>query len=337
MPGRKYEVGNGYRYGFNGKENDNEVKGEGEQQDYGMRIYDPRLGRFLSVDPLRKRYAWYTPYQFAGDKPIKYVDIDGAEEGEGEGEVGDEDIKEKQERWEAELKAEEEAARLRSEKDELKRRDLYSNNPVYRTLANANTGIQVESYWRSAFNAANFVLGGSTVRDNNTLGNVWDDLVKETMLKNPNYIGIGRQVSFKVVGMVNGEQMVAKIRLDNVGIKRNEVTGEPIFDLTEAKYSIEEITEGNVQRTLTPQQKQASFILVNGTHVQIYVRGEASAGRLSTPETGIIKNGQNITGLIGEIKIVVPGNGASVGDNIDKVGATKTNSDNGQPNSEKKQ
>ena len=47
MPGRKYEVGNGYRYGFNGKENDNEVKGEGEQQDYGMRIYDPRVGKIF--------------------------------------------------------------------------------------------------------------------------------------------------------------------------------------------------------------------------------------------------------------------------------------------------
>lgn len=43
------EAGEGiYRYGFNGKENDNEVKGEGNQQDYGMRIYDPRLGKFLS-------------------------------------------------------------------------------------------------------------------------------------------------------------------------------------------------------------------------------------------------------------------------------------------------
>ncbi|MBV8255413.1 MAG: hypothetical protein JO154_22625 [Chitinophaga sp.] len=70
----------GYRYGFNGKENDNEVKGEGNQQDYGMRIYDPRLGRFLSVDPLTKKYAFYTPYQFAGNKPIKYIDLDGAEE-----------------------------------------------------------------------------------------------------------------------------------------------------------------------------------------------------------------------------------------------------------------
>jgi RHS repeat-associated protein len=71
-----------YRYGFNGKENDDEVKGGGNQQDYGMRIYDPRLGRFLSIDPLTKEYPWYTPYQFAGNKPIKFIDIDGSEEGE---------------------------------------------------------------------------------------------------------------------------------------------------------------------------------------------------------------------------------------------------------------
>src|SRR5690606_4468651 len=49
MPGRGYSASDAYRYGFNGKENDNEVKGEGNQQDYGMRIYDPRLGKFLSV------------------------------------------------------------------------------------------------------------------------------------------------------------------------------------------------------------------------------------------------------------------------------------------------
>ena len=80
MPGRKFNAGDGYRYGFNGKENDNEVKGEGNQQDYGFRIYDPRLSRFLSVDPLTKSYPHYTPYSFAGNKPIKYIDFDGLEE-----------------------------------------------------------------------------------------------------------------------------------------------------------------------------------------------------------------------------------------------------------------
>jgi RHS repeat-associated protein len=79
QPGRSYNAG-GYRFGFNGKENDNEVKGEGNQQDYGMRIYDPRLGKFLSVDPLTKDYPWYTPYQFAGNTPIQAIDLDGEEE-----------------------------------------------------------------------------------------------------------------------------------------------------------------------------------------------------------------------------------------------------------------
>jgi len=79
MPGRKYAGTSGYRYGFNGKENDNEVKGEGNQQDYGMRVYDPRAGKFLSVDPLKKSYPFYSPYHFAGNSPIKNLDVDGAE------------------------------------------------------------------------------------------------------------------------------------------------------------------------------------------------------------------------------------------------------------------
>ncbi|MDQ6755382.1 MAG: hypothetical protein M3004_00445 [Bacteroidota bacterium] len=80
MPGRTYSQSTSkYRYGFNGKENDNEVKGEGNQQDYGMRIYDPRLVRFLSVDPLTKEYPELTPYQFASNRTIDGIDLDGAE------------------------------------------------------------------------------------------------------------------------------------------------------------------------------------------------------------------------------------------------------------------
>ncbi len=67
------------RYGLNGKENDNEIKGEGNQQDYGFRIYDPRVGRFLSVDPLKKKYPYYSTYQFTGNNPIRYIDLDGLE------------------------------------------------------------------------------------------------------------------------------------------------------------------------------------------------------------------------------------------------------------------
>ena len=63
IPLRKYQAGTGlYRYGFNGKENENEVKGGGNQQDYGERIYNPRLGRFLLVDPITKKYPELTSY-----------------------------------------------------------------------------------------------------------------------------------------------------------------------------------------------------------------------------------------------------------------------------------
>ncbi len=81
MPGRNFQA-TAYRYGFNGKENDNEVKGSGNQQDYGMRIYDPRIGRFLSVDPLTAKFPYYTPYQFSGNSPIKFIDLDGLEPAE---------------------------------------------------------------------------------------------------------------------------------------------------------------------------------------------------------------------------------------------------------------
>uniref|UniRef100_UPI002ED1D933 RHS repeat domain-containing protein n=1 Tax=Flavobacterium sp. C4GT6 TaxID=3103818 RepID=UPI002ED1D933 len=79
MPNRFYN-GTDYRYGFNGKEKDDEIKGLGAQYDYGFRIYDSRIGRFLSTDPLFAGYPYYTPYQFAGNRPIWAVDLDGLEE-----------------------------------------------------------------------------------------------------------------------------------------------------------------------------------------------------------------------------------------------------------------
>ncbi len=71
---------NVYRYGFNGKENDKDISEGG--QDYGMRIYDSRLGRFLSVDPLTQKYSWLTSYQFSSNNPIKFIDEDGLEAAE---------------------------------------------------------------------------------------------------------------------------------------------------------------------------------------------------------------------------------------------------------------
>ncbi|TAJ04857.1 RHS repeat-associated core domain-containing protein, partial [Marinilabiliaceae bacterium JC017] len=73
-----------YRYGFNGKEKDDQGEWGQTAYDYGFRIYNPGIARFLSVDPLTSEYPWYTPYQFAGNNPIKFIDLDGLEEAENE-------------------------------------------------------------------------------------------------------------------------------------------------------------------------------------------------------------------------------------------------------------
>jgi RHS repeat-associated protein len=70
-----------YRYGFQGQEKDDELKGEGNSVNYKFRMHDPRVGRFFAVDPLAKKYPHYTPYQFSGNKVIQYVELEGLEEG----------------------------------------------------------------------------------------------------------------------------------------------------------------------------------------------------------------------------------------------------------------
>jgi RHS repeat-associated protein len=70
MPGRTTEGGT-YRYGFNGKETDQETG----IQDYGMRWYLPNIARFPSVDPLTESYPFYTPYQFASNNPQWFMNF----------------------------------------------------------------------------------------------------------------------------------------------------------------------------------------------------------------------------------------------------------------------
>ena len=70
---------NTYRYGYNGKEMDNDVNGTGVTYDYGFRIYDARIAKFLSVDPLTKGYPSWSPYPFAMNRVIDGIDLDGLE------------------------------------------------------------------------------------------------------------------------------------------------------------------------------------------------------------------------------------------------------------------
>jgi RHS repeat-associated protein len=66
-----------YGFGFNGKEKDDEVKGNNNSYDFGARIYDSRTGRWLSTDPLANKFPNESPYLFAGNNPILYIDPDG--------------------------------------------------------------------------------------------------------------------------------------------------------------------------------------------------------------------------------------------------------------------
>ncbi len=70
-----------YRYGFQGQEKDDEIKGEGNSLNYTFRMHDPRVGRFFAVDPLEKSYPYYSPYAFSGNRVIDVVELEGAEPG----------------------------------------------------------------------------------------------------------------------------------------------------------------------------------------------------------------------------------------------------------------
>jgi RHS repeat-associated protein len=74
-----YDLSSDYRYGYNGKEKDDEIKGEANSLDYGARIYDPRVGRWMSTDPLESKYPSMSAYNYCLDNPISNIDPDGAE------------------------------------------------------------------------------------------------------------------------------------------------------------------------------------------------------------------------------------------------------------------
>lgn len=68
-----------YRYTFQGQEGDDEWNGDGNSYAFKYRIHDPRIGRFLSIDPLAPNYAWNSPYAFSENRVIDGSDLEGAE------------------------------------------------------------------------------------------------------------------------------------------------------------------------------------------------------------------------------------------------------------------
>jgi RHS repeat-associated protein len=78
VPNRSYSSPS-YRYGFQGQEKDDEIKGSGNSLNYRYRMHDPRLGRFFAVDPLKHEFPWNSPYAFSENRVIDGVELEGLE------------------------------------------------------------------------------------------------------------------------------------------------------------------------------------------------------------------------------------------------------------------
>ena len=63
------------RWKYNGKEYDPSIGLE--TYDFEARNYNPDLGRWMNIDPLAEEMRRHSPYNYAFDNPVYFLDPDG--------------------------------------------------------------------------------------------------------------------------------------------------------------------------------------------------------------------------------------------------------------------
>ena len=65
------------KWKFGGKEYEDSFNETLATYDFGARNYDPALGRWMNIDPLAGQMRRHSPYNYAFDNPIYFMDYDG--------------------------------------------------------------------------------------------------------------------------------------------------------------------------------------------------------------------------------------------------------------------